>query len=786
MSCIIKFIESRYKTINYMFISFLFVVAISFMLPKISLAQTIRVALKDIMQVENIRLQGIKDNTDKYEFKLSIPERWKVNQASFTFSYSHSSSLIKNKSRLVFSLDGKPLAQAALDPLSPRGDITVPISGRLLASGYHPFTFSAAQHSVEDNCEDPAAPELWTWVELSDAFIDFDFTLKPVPSRISAASDFLFDPKNPSAPSVNLIFQDNDQYLKAAGLAAAGIALRYDYRMVDFASSNSIQSGVDNVIIGDEKFLRSTNALEYFSANSDNSNNTTNSVENSEQVIKGPSLMLFSLKDDIYHSLIVITGRNPDEVLVAAKAFSLISLPLPDSSVTQIKDIQIPQIDPYTLKNGIEPGKTFRLSNLGFKTHTFEGISPIPKGFSFRLPSDTHLSPNSQAVLSLNMAYGASMREDSVLNIQLNDQFVAAVPCKDTDGGTYRNYKVGLLLSSMRAGYNKLTISPQLTPLITEQCTMIQTGNLRLTVFEDSTFTAPSVDNWIEMPNLKAFMSDAFPFGRLADMRETVMLLPDGKKSSVAAALNLIAIASQKIGFPPLGLEWRKNLMANTNLNAGVPDKEMLDKDIIVVSEVSAIPENISSAAPLNLSPSGAVSYPHLIRPKGYEQSEGKGFFSNLIPRKGSQISDISVVDSKIVVTRFEPLITKDKAVLMQFQSPFDRKRSVVMLTAGNENDMTSISRVLWRPEVQAACSGDTALINLTQTENKEFQTISLKLGSSYYLGGLTPLPFMEYYANTYPLWFIGVVILVCLSMALILYQMIKIRRKRRLDSNAQ
>ncbi|MBF0302546.1 MAG: cellulose biosynthesis cyclic di-GMP-binding regulatory protein BcsB, partial [Desulfamplus sp.] len=414
-------------------------------------------------------------------------------------------------------------------------------------------------------------------------------------------------------------------------------------------------------------------------------------------------------------------------------------------------------------------------------------------------------SPNSQAVLSLNMAYGASMREDSVLNVQLNDQFVAAIPCKDSDGGTYRNYKVGLLLSSMRAGYNKLTISPQLTPLITEQCTMIQTGNLRLTVFEDSTFTMPSVDKWIEMPNLRAFMSDAFPFGRLADMRETVVFLPDSKKSSFVAALNLIAIASQKTGFPPLDLEWYSNLPSKTDA-----DKNMVDKDIIVVSESSAIPENLSSAAPLNLYlsgvepsssvesnsksgvesssdvKSGAISYPHLIRPKGYEPSDGKGFFSNLIPGKGSQISDISVVDSNIVVTRFEPLITEGKAALMQFQSPFDRKRTVVMLTAGNATDMSNVSKVLWKPSVQATCSGDITLINLIQREDKEFEMTSLKIGASYYLGGVTPLPFMEYYANTYPIWFIVGILVTCLFIAIVLYQMIKIRRKRRLSNGQQ
>jgi hypothetical protein len=292
----------------------------------------------------------------------------------------------------------------------------------------------------------------------------------------------------------------------------------------------------------------------------------------------------------------------------------------------------------------------------------------------------------------------------------------------------------------------------------------------------------PAVDNWIEMPNIKAFMSDAFPFGKTPDMSETAIFLPDGKKSSFVAALNLVAIACQKTGFPPLGLEWYRTM----------PDGGSVDKDIIVVSESSAIPENLSNAAPLNFSSSdsksittGTVAYPHLVRAKSYESSEERGFWSKILPHKGSQITDISLVDSKIVVTRFEPVITKEKAALLQFQSPFNRQRTVMMLTAGNEADMTKAGTVLWKPEVQASCSGDTTLINLTERADKEFETISLKIGSSYYLGGVTPLPFMEYYANTYPLWFIAVVVGICFIFSLVLYQLIKIRRKRRL-SNAQ
>ena len=69
----------------------------------------------------------------------------------------------------------------------------------------------------------------------------------------------------------------------------------------------------------------------------------------------------------------------------------------------------VPELNAYTLKNILKPSKMYNFSSLGFKTHTFAGTDPVPQGFNFRLPSDSHLSPNNQAVLSLNIAYGAAM-----------------------------------------------------------------------------------------------------------------------------------------------------------------------------------------------------------------------------------------------------------------------------------------------------------------------------------------------------------------------------------------
>ncbi len=735
-------------------------------------AATLSLKLNDIMAVQDVRLQGVTDNTDNYDFKLSIPRRWKPENATLRFSYAHSSALIKERSRLIFYFQGRPMAQIPLDPLSPEGILTVSIPGGLLTPGYHSFRFEAAQHSVPEGCEDPSAPELWTWIGLSTATLDVETHLNPVPLRLSAVAEFVFDSRNPVPPPVHLVFPGLESpALRPVGLSASGVSLRYEYRRAAFFTGETLEPDMDTLLIGPTDFVESILS--------------GSGISSEAWRVQGPSLSIHPLpvredtmpgtpvtwRPDPSHALILITGRNWDEVAEASRAFSLFSLPLPDARAVIVGPVSVPELDLYTVKNGIRPGRTYTLSSLGFETTTFKGIAPVPRGFGFRIPSDTHLSPNSHAILDLDLDYGSQMREDSVLNIQLNDTFIGSIPCSDPRGGSYRHYEIRIPLSAMNPGFNQLVFAPQLTPLITDRCTMIQTGNLRLTLSDHSTFFLPVMDHWIEMPDLGAFMTDAFPFGRIPDMAETMIAIPDKTRSSFAAAVNLMATAAQKTGFPPLGAEWRLDLPETTS------------KDMVLVSVPSSIPEVLKKGAPLALTSPGPLSFPHLSRPAGYGKDEGEGIWSRLIPSFRTRVVDVSMVDSRLVLARLDPVLLEDRAALMAFQSPFDRTRTVLMLTAQTQEDMRKGGLALWDAGFQTSCKGDTALMNLT---GPEVEGLFLKLGPGYYLGGVTPLPFLEYYANTHSVWFIAGVALLCMCLALLIYAMLRRRAAGRVAAGRE
>jgi hypothetical protein len=122
-------------------------------------AVTMRIPLKKLAPVQDHQLRGTMDN---YNFTIPIPERWKVQKATFHFSYVNSSALIPHSSRLILTVHDQPLAQVRLNPDTPEGDVTVPIPGSLLKTGYNPCNLWVSQHYTDEQCEDPFAPELWT------------------------------------------------------------------------------------------------------------------------------------------------------------------------------------------------------------------------------------------------------------------------------------------------------------------------------------------------------------------------------------------------------------------------------------------------------------------------------------------------------------------------------------------------------------------------------------------------------------------------------------------------
>lgn len=234
----------------------------------------------------------------QYEIAVPIPERWNVTRAVLTLDYVNSASMIGDRSQMIVMMNNRPLTQIRLDRKKPAGRIQIPVPGSLLRPGYNPLTIQAVQHYAAE-CEQVCAPNLWTTLNLYDSVLELEYQWKPVPLRLSALADFLFDPRLMPQGSVHLITTElSSDSATMAAIAASGIARKFDYRKTLFTASRELEPGVDNILIADKQYVESFLSQRGVTA-----------------TVKGPYLKILPLPlltggNDPGHALLIVSGSN--------------------------------------------------------------------------------------------------------------------------------------------------------------------------------------------------------------------------------------------------------------------------------------------------------------------------------------------------------------------------------------------------------------------------------------------------------------------------------------------
>lgn len=665
-------------------------------------AELLKVPLRELVSVGVIDL---KCSSAEYSVKIPLAKRWELKKTILRFSYVNSSALLYQNSRLLIKLNGYPLAQIKLNPTAPEGNAEILLPANLLREGYNDLTFKVTQHYTTD-CEDFCAPELWTTLKLDEATLEMDYNLKNIPLRLSSIGEYLFEPKIYPEPRVNIICEkDSDEFLSAVGVIASGISFKFDYRKVFFHCNDEIQEGCDNVLVGSKKFVEDFLHKKGFNIKP-----------------RGPFLKIMHLptksnpKGDSSYALIIVSGEDKEQLKLAAETFSVLNF----SDVTDLElvGLEVPRTYSYSGKLILEPGKKHEFRNLNFKTTTLRGMYPGTVDIPLRLSTDLLIKPNLYTDIYLHFIYGAGMRRDSVLNIILNGKHIAGIALSDEKGGVYSAYKVSIPTYLFKRGINTLTFEPILTPLIAKSCEYIQTENLFLTLFEDSKIYFPEMPHLVDMPRIELLFQDGFPFTRWPDGRETVISLAKNDLHTLAAALNLIGLLTQKVGYPLFRIRITTKVV------------EFPDQEIILIGTVEKLPLRVKKLTPLKLTIPSVVPYPVLYRLIGEPQTGWwVRFKKDFLSLFHSKLVLPTVIDFALSTQKISCLGAK-RVALMLFQSPSTKGRSVLLLTANNSEEIEKFSQLLLDPSLQCECYGDLVMADL---DSVPYKLTSMEIGPRYY-----------------------------------------------------
>ena len=663
-------------------------------------AETIKLPLQQLTALAALELRCV---SDQREIQVPLPERWDLKRLVLHLRYTVSTNLLPESSQLVIKMRGQPVAQARLNPLAPEVRLGIDIPPKLLVPGYNSLAFQVAQHASKNQCEAPCSPDLWTNVSLVESYLEMEFDWKAVPPALASLSSFVFDPRLLPAGEVHLVTEDESAFSATlAGIVASGIARRFDYRRVGFTVSRVPRPGVDNVLIGKRTFAAKVLG------------------EDVVRRTKGGYLKVLPMKaasgeKDPTRAMLVVTGESDAAVKIAAITFTNISFKFPGSDELEAFEFKLPEVQQYSGRETIKTDLEYTLKTLDFPTQSFVGNNPGSRGITFRLPPDFHIRPNQYAKLALNFSYGAGLKNDSSFNIGVNGKGVRAVALDSASGSFIDSYKVDIPTYVFQPGSNTISFTGHLHAG-GQVCDVAQPDNLFLTVYGNSTLSFPPMPHFVEMPKLELFMHSGFPLTRWPDGHEAFIWLTEKDDRVLAAALNLVGVATQRNGFPLFEMEFTY-------------ERPATEGEVLVFGRVSTVPAELRQAAPLKiLDDSVVVPYPVV-----------RGWNTEFVASASS---------------KQKSALGPGRALLMQFQSPWYSGRTVTMLTAARAEDLVEASQALLTAAVQGKATGDIVLI---EPGDPEPQVSAMVAGSPYATGKRGSYSTLESFLYTRPVAYYAV-----------------------------
>jgi cellulose synthase (UDP-forming) len=689
-------------------------------------AETMNLPLEQLTSASKLELRCI---SDQREIQIPLPARWQLKKAVVHLRYTVSANLVPESSTLVVRMRGQPIAQARLNPQAPEVKLGVQVPVELFEPGYNPLTLSVAQHASKNQCESPCTPDLWTNVSLRDSYVEMEYDLKPLPRELSALSTHVFDPRLMPEGQVHIVTPDSSiGAATLAGIVASGVARRFDYRRVGFTISRSLKPGVDNVVVGPRSFVRQVPGAQ---------------AAGLSQPLKGGYLKLLPMlgadgSADPARALLLISGEDEAATRLAAITFSNISFRFPGSDELKAFDFTLPEVAQYSGRETIATDTTYALKTLGFPTQSWVGLNPGERNISFRLPPDFHIRPNQHAKLLMNFSYGVGLKNDSSFNVSVNGRGVRAVRLDSASGTFIEKYELNIPTYVFQPGNNTISFAAHLNSG-GQVCDLLQPDGMFFTLYDNSSINFPPMPHFVELPRLDLFMHSGFPFTRWPDGHEAFVWLADKDDRTLAAALNLVGLATQRNGFPMFGLTYTY-------------DRPREPGEILVVGASPAIDKDMRASAPLKLLEDGVtVPYPVV---RGWNTETSAAF------------------------SRQQSALGSGRGLLMQFQSPYQAGRSVVMLTASGPDDLLAASRMVLLGQVQSQAKGDLVLIEPGPTVDP--QVTSMEVGARYATGKKGSYSPVESFLYTRPIVYYATIVTVLLAFAVALFYGLKKWRARR------
>ncbi len=689
-------------------------------------------------------LRGINPNGG-VEFGMRSDEV--VSNALLNLEYTPSPSLLPVQSQLKVYLNDELMGVLPVtkEQLGKKTLAQVPINP-LFITDFNRVRLEFVGH-YRDVCENPASSTLWMDVSRNSS-LSMTYQTLAVKNDLSAFPVPFFDPRDNRELNLPVVFAGSPDITQqqAATIVTSWFGSRSGWRGQSFP------------VLFDK--LPDRNAIVFAT------NEKRPSFLRDHPDVKGPMVEMVNHPDKPYVKLLVVFGRDDKDLVQAAKGIAQGNVLFRGNSVAigEVKPLLARK--PYDAPNWIRTDRAVTFGEL--KTYEEQlqstGLEPSAINVPLNLPPDMYLLRSNGIDIALNYRYTAPPTKDSSrMDISLNNQFLQSFPLtssQDTNKLLLRlpvlqgllDGKTDVSIPALKLGaVNQLRFDFQyMNPMpggSVDNCITFQPVQNHVVIGDDSTIDFSKYYHFIALPDLRAFANASFPFSRMADLSESIVVMPKTpNEGQIATLLDAMAAVGAQTGLPAI----------NVTLTDDGSQIQNKDADIMVIGN---IPEKLKDDKRIDLLVQATESWVNTpLR---------QTTFPSIMPDNADREASVQTN-----VSSEGPM-----AAIVGFQSPYNEQRSVIALLADSPRGYELLNMAMNDSGKRAAMFGSVAVI-------RESGVNSLRVGDVYYVGHLPWFERVWYALSNHPVLLAVFAAISVVLLAWVMWRLLRIISRRRLHSD--